>query len=58
MTIYPGDSLEVILIDYNVTEYTFRREPHVFDQIVRATLYVPTFPPKVVEKSIRDLQIF
>ncbi|MCX5842252.1 MAG: hypothetical protein NT022_00620 [Deltaproteobacteria bacterium] len=56
--IFPGDSLRAITIKYFMDNDTFARKGDLFQKTVRATLYSNGMEPKIVEKSVLQLQIF
>lgn len=56
--IFPGDMLRAITIEYFVDNQIYMRRSDLFKETVRATLYSKGMEPKVVERSVSQLQFF
>jgi len=56
--IFPGDTLRAITIEYFMDNDTYMRKSDLFQSTARATIYIKGMVPKVVEKSVSQLQNF
>ena len=59
--LFPGDGAPALAIPYFVDDqlfYNIHNAPHVFKELVTATLYRPGLPPISVERPFEELQIF
>ncbi len=57
-TIYQGGSRTVVEIPYLVNQHIFQNRGDLLSATVKATVFVQGFPPRVVEKSMAELQIY
>lgn len=56
--IFPGDSLQILSVEYFVDNSIFFERQELLRQTVRATLYLQDGKPEVFEKSMAELQVF
>jgi hypothetical protein len=56
--IFPGDTLQVLSIEYYVDTSIFFERQQLLQETVRATLYMPSAEPQVFERSMAELQVF
>lgn len=56
--VFPGDTLQVLSVDYYVDQSIFIDRRELLRESVRATLYIHGAQPQVFEKSMAELQVF
>lgn len=55
---YPGDSYAIMKIPYYVDDEIFDYQASLLKSIVKVSVYTEGYVPKVIEKSMAELQIF
>ena len=56
--IFPGDSYAIMKIPYYVDDEIFDHRGSLLKSIVKVSVYTEGYAPKVIEKSMAELQIF
>lgn len=56
--IFPGDSQVIMKIPYYVDHDIFWNRSHLLESTVKVTIYLRGYSPKVIEKSMAELQIY
>lgn len=56
--IFPGDSYAIMKIPYYVTDEIFDHRGSLLKSIVKVSVYTEGYAPKVIKKSMAELQIF
>lgn len=56
--IFPGDSYAIMKIPYYVDDEIFYHRDSILKSIVKVSAYTEGYAPKVIEKSMAELQIF